>query len=58
MTVKVKSVKPANASKSVTWKSSDKKIATVTSKGVVKGLKKGTVKITATSKADKRLKKQ
>lgn len=57
VTVKVKSVKPANASKSVTWKSSNKKVATVTSKGVVKGLKKGTVKITATSKADKKVKK-
>ena len=57
VTVKVKSVKPANASKSVTWKSSNKKIATVTSKGVVKGLKKGTVKITATSKANKKIKK-
>ena len=57
VTVKVKSVKPANASKSVTWKSSDKKVATVTSKGVVKGIKKGTVKITATSKADKKVKK-
>ena len=57
VTVKVKSVKPAKASKSVTWKSSNKKIATVTSKGVVKGLKKGTVKITATSKANKKVKK-
>ena len=57
VTVKVKSVKPANASKSVTWKSSNKKVATVTSKGVVKGLKKGTVKITATSKANKKVKK-
>ncbi len=57
VTVKVKSVKPAKASKSVTWKSSNKKIATVSSKGVVKGLKKGTVKITATSKANKKVKK-
>ena len=57
VTVKVKSVKPSNASKSVTWKSSNKKIATVTSKGVVKGIKKGTVKITATSKANKKIKK-
>ena len=29
------------------WTSSNKKIATVTSKGVVKGLKKGTATITA-----------
>jgi len=42
------------ASKKVTWKSSNKKIATVSAKGVVKAKsKKGTVKITATSKADK-----
>ena len=57
VTVKVKSVKPAKADKSVTWKSSNKRIATVTGKGVVKGLKKGTVKITATSKANKKVKK-
>ena len=36
-TISVKSVKPANASKAVTYKSSNKKIATVSSKGVVKG---------------------
>ena len=45
------------SSKAVVWKSSNKKVATVTSKGVVKGIKKGTVKITATSKADKKVKK-
>lgn len=32
----------------VTWKSSNKKVATVSKKGVVTGKKKGTVKITAT----------
>ena len=54
--VSVKSVKPSKASKSVTYKSSNKKIATVTSKGVVKGKKKGTVKITAISKKNKKVK--
>ena len=37
--------------KSVTWKSSDKTIATVTSAGKVKGVKYGTATITCTSKA-------
>ena len=42
---------PHNAStKAVTYKSSNKKIATVTSKGVVKAKKEGSVKITATAK--------
>ena len=41
------------ASEKVKWKSSDPKIATVNSKGKVKGIKAGKVKITATSKADK-----
>lgn len=40
-------VKPKNAT--LKWKSSNKKIATVTQKGVVKGKKKGTAKITVTS---------
>ena len=57
ITVKVKSVSPSNASKAVTWKSSNKKIATVSSSGVVTGKKAGTVKITATSKSNKKLKK-
>lgn len=56
VTVSVKSVKPSKASKSVTWKSSNKKIATVSSKGVVTGKKKGSVKITATSKKNKKVK--
>ena len=39
------------ADKSVTWKSSNTKVATVTSKGKVKGVKVGTATITCTSKA-------
>jgi len=43
-------VSPANAvNKSVTWKSSNINIATVSSKGVVKGIKKGTAYIYAYS---------
>lgn len=45
-TLKVK-VKPKKAT--LTWKSNKKKVATVTKKGVVKGVKKGTAKITVTS---------
>lgn len=41
-------LKISGTKKKVTWKSSNKKIATVTSKGKVKGVKKGTAKITAT----------
>lgn len=37
-----------NTKDKITWKSSDKKIATVTSKGLVKGIKQGEAKITAT----------
>lgn len=45
------SVLPENATiRTVTWKSSDTSVATVDSKGVVKGIKKGTAKITATTK--------
>ena len=56
-TISVKSVKPANASKAVIYKSSDKKIATVSSKGVVTGKKAGKVNITVTSKKNKKVKK-
>lgn len=41
------------ASEKVTWKTSNKKIATVSSSGVVKGIRAGTVKITATAKNSK-----
>lgn len=55
--VSVKKVSPKKASKSVKWKSSNKKVATVSSSGYVTGKKKGTVKITATSKKSKKVKK-
>ncbi len=55
-TVSVKSVTPANASKAVTFKSSNEKIATVTNQGVVTGKKAGSVTITATSKVNKKVK--
>jgi uncharacterized protein YjdB len=46
----VKQYTPANVNpKAVKWTSSNKKIATVTSKGVVKGIKGGKVTITATT---------
>lgn len=54
--VKVKAVKPKSASKAVTFKSSNKKIATVSSKGTVTGKKAGKVTITATSKKNKKVK--
>lgn len=38
------------ANQAVTWKTSDEEIATVTKDGVVKGIKEGTVKITAVTK--------
>ena len=44
-------ITPSNASnKSVNWKSNNTKVATVSSNGKVKGIKKGTVTITATTK--------
>lgn len=46
----VATIAPANVTNSeIVWSTSDKKIATVTSGGVVKGVKAGTVKITAKS---------
>ena len=50
-------VTPEGASQKVKWKSGDKKIATVSSKGVVKGIKAGTVKITATSAENSKIRK-
>lgn len=55
-TLKVKSATPSKASKSVKWTTSNKKVATVTSKGVVKGVKAGKATITATSKLNKKVK--
>ena len=45
------------ASEAVTWSTSNKKTATVSAKGVVKGIKAGKVKITATSKSNPKVKK-
>lgn len=55
--IKVKSVSPSKASKSVAYKSSNTKIATISSKGIIKGKKEGTAKITVQSKKNKKLKK-
>lgn len=43
-----------SGAKSVSWSSSNKKIATVTGKGLVKGVKKGTANIKATDKKTKK----
>ncbi|MDO5132506.1 MAG: Ig-like domain-containing protein [Eubacteriales bacterium] len=44
-------VSPENATnEEVSWKSSNKKVATVDRNGVIKGIKQGTAKITATAK--------
>lgn len=56
LTTKV-SVKPnKKANKAVAYKTSNKKVATVSKKGVVKGKKTGTAKITVTSKKNKKKK--
>ena len=55
-TLKVKSVKPAKASKAVTFKSSNTKVATVNSKGKVTGKKVGKATITVTSSSNKKVK--
>lgn len=56
LTLKVKKVKPAKASKKVTWKTSKKTVATVSKSGVVKAKAEGTAKITAVSKSNKKVK--
>ncbi len=56
-TISVKSVKPSDASKAVKYKSSNKKVAAVSSKGVVTGKKAGKATITVTSKKNKKVKK-
>lgn len=46
---------PLNATnKKVTWSSSNKKIVTVSAKGVVKGIRKGTATVTVTTKDGKK----
>ena len=47
------SVTPKNSDEKVTYKTSNKKIATVTTKGVVKGIKKGTATVTVQSGSKK-----
>lgn len=55
--ITVKAVKPSNASKAVKYKSSNKKVATVSSKGIVTGKKAGKATITVTSRKNKKVKK-
>ncbi len=48
-------IEPKNATnREVTWKSSDKKVATIDKNGKVKALKKGSVTITVTTKDGKK----
>lgn len=54
--IRVKSVKPKKASKAVKYKSSNKKVATVSSKGTVTAKKAGKATITVTSKKNKKAK--
>ena len=56
-TVKLKAkVKPASANQKVTWKSSNKKVAAVSSKGIVTAKKAGNAIITCTVKKNKKIK--
>lgn len=57
-TVFVNSVVPSAASHSVTFKSSDESVAIVEDSGLVTGISKGSVTITATSKVNKTTKAQ
>lgn len=55
-TYKLKAViTPKNSDEKITYSSSNKKVATVTAKGVIKGKKKGTVKITVKSGSRKKI---
>lgn len=54
--LKVATVKPTTASVTVTWSSSNPKVATVDANGVVTGVKAGTAKITARSTTNKKIK--
>lgn len=51
-----KTVQIVSSDANVTWKSSNKRVATVSASGVVKGVRAGSVTITATDKADKSVK--
>lgn len=55
--VSVKSVLPANASKAVTWKTGNKKIAVISKSGIVTGKKSGQVKISAISNQNQKVQK-
>ena len=54
--LEISSVKPANASRDVTWKTSNSKVAIVSKNGVVKAKKAGKATITAVSNTDKTVK--
>ena len=49
------SVRPGSAPQTLEWSTSEKSIATVSKKGVVKGIKAGTATITATAPTNKRV---
>ncbi len=51
LTLRVTSVSPAGASKKTTWKSSNKKVVSVSKKGIITAKKKGTATITAKAKS-------
>ena len=51
LTLRVTAVSPSEASKKVTWKSSNKKVVSVSKKGVLTAKQKGTATITAKAKS-------
>jgi len=51
-------VYPEGVSQEVVWSSSDSNVATVSENGLVTGVNKGNVKITATSKVDEKISKE